>query len=264
MWGEILSAEVPIQPPPLPHEVWKADFRSTTVAPARVLSSYQRELRPCWTCPVGRNFRRRWKKMPAQRPLPPVDCLFCGTSVSSSMGRTVLHYQGMWVIPRPVWWGFQGVAVSHGLIRSKCQCSLSAVEESSVRAGALVPVTTQRRWRRSDPLWAPRVPHGRLPDLGVFPVHFMGFNTFQLPVYILAGICILSGKMSLCLQTSKRQEEPGLWRVPSPTSVQPAVSRIQQDATHFQLHPNKTRHLAQREEALDVARNLVCSVFSFS
>lgn len=30
----------------------------------------------------------------------------------------------------------------------------------------------------------------------------MGFSTFQLPVYILAGICIVLGEMSLCLQTS--------------------------------------------------------------
>lgn len=29
------------------------------------------------------------------------------------------------------------------------------------------------------------------PDLGGFLVHFMGFNTFQLLVYVLIGICIL-------------------------------------------------------------------------
>lgn len=83
------------------------------------------DLRWCSVCLVGRNLGKRWEKMPTWPRFPPVDSLFRCISISNSMERTVPHYQGMWVIPRLVWLGFQSVAVSDGLIKSKCQCSLS-------------------------------------------------------------------------------------------------------------------------------------------
>lgn len=81
------------------------------------------------------------------------------------------------------------------LLNPSVSAAFQTVGESSVTAGDLVPVTTQRHGESGDPLRAPRIPRGWLlptvPRFGGFLVHFIGFPTFHLPVYILVGICIL-------------------------------------------------------------------------
>lgn len=93
-----------------------------------------------------------------------------------------------------------------------------------------------------DPLRAPRIPRGGLfptvPRLGGFPVHFMGSRTLKLPVYILAGICILSGEMFQCTQADQGQDEPSLGRylgsdLLGPSDANLAVSGTSQDTIHL-------------------------------
>lgn len=51
----------------------------------------------------------------------------------------------------------------------------------------------------------------------------------------------------------------------SPTNVKSTVSRISKTLSISNLVQTKQiKHQAEREEAIDVARKLVCSVFSFS
>lgn len=175
MWGEILSASVPI-PPKSEKQIFKAhcctckDFVVLQNGPETMFSM---------SC--MKEFQKEAREN-ANLAVPACCWLFCCTSISNSMGRTVPHYQGMWVIPRLVWLGFQSIAVSDGLIKSKCQCSLSDCRGelsyswwpgSSYHTETLARAVTPSK----HPEFLVDGCYQLFPDLG-FLVHFMGFNTF--------------------------------------------------------------------------------------
>lgn len=91
----------------------------------------------------------------------------------------------------------------------------------------------------------------------------MGFYTFQLPVYILAGICILSRENVLV--SADKQVPRGTWPLEGTQPYQCSTHAVCGSSRRypFQLHPNKTRHQAQRRSCRRFFRNLVALSFLF-
>lgn len=118
MWGEILSASVPI-PPKSEKQILEAHCCTCKYVVILVNGP-----ETTFNVSCRKKFQKEVREDASSAP-PPSCWLFCCTSILNGVGRTVLHYQGMRVIPRLVWLRFQSIAVSDGLIKSKCQCSLS-------------------------------------------------------------------------------------------------------------------------------------------
>lgn len=179
MWGEILSASVPI-PPKSEKQILEAhcctckDFVILLTGPETMFSvscreEFQKEVRE--KCQLG------------LCSLPPVDCSVASLS-QTAWGGLFFITRECESFPDLCDWDSKALLYPMVLLNPSVSAAFQTVGESSVTAGDLVLVTTQRHWRDQWPppstqnsLWWP-LP--TVPRFGGFLVHFKAFNTFHL------------------------------------------------------------------------------------
>lgn len=148
MWGEILSASVPIPAPK------KISLRSRFYSEAHCCTCKDFAIsqnRPETVFSVSwRNFRNRWEKMPA-RPFRPAVDYFVALLSQTAWGGLFFITRECESFPGLCDWDSKALLYPMVLLNPSVSAAFQTVGESSVTAGDLVLVTTQRHWREPWP-----------------------------------------------------------------------------------------------------------------